>query len=191
MIMRFLNRWRRDNRGVSAVEFAFIAPILILAYFGVAELCGAMLQQRKANHVASEVGDLVSQCQTLNLSDFANFWSIGNTLMYPLSTSTLSMQLTSITADSTGTVFKVGWTSHSTGSTIPTYSPGQTLSNSAWIGLIPANGSIIMSQSKDTYNSPVSIVMKNAMTFSSTFYLTPRQVTIIPTPTATSTACTT
>jgi Flp pilus assembly protein TadG len=43
MVMSFLNRWRRDRRGVSAVEFAFIAPVLILFYFGVAELCSALL----------------------------------------------------------------------------------------------------------------------------------------------------
>jgi hypothetical protein len=36
-----------------------------------------------------------------------------------------------------------------------------------------------MSETKDTYNSPVSIVVKNALTFNTKFYLTPRQATTI------------
>jgi Flp pilus assembly protein TadG len=182
MIMRFLNRWRRDNRGVSAVEFAFIAPILILAYFGVAELCGAMLQQRKAGHVASEVGDLFAQCQTYADSDFTNFWSVGDTLMYPLDTSTLSMRLTLISNNSTGTQLSVPSDgSHATGAALSPIPAGPyTDPSGTLLTLIPANGQIVMSDTVDTYNSPVSIVVKNAMTFSSTFYLTPRQSTSIP-----------
>lgn len=178
-VMRFLRRWRRDDRGVSAVEFAFIAPILILAYFGVAELCGAMLQQRKAGHVASEVGDLFAQCQTYADSDFANFWSIGNTIMYPLDTSTLTMRLTLIKADSTGRSYSVPTDgSHVSGSGL-TAIPSGTYSDTSLDGLIPANGEIVMSETKDTYNSPVSIVIKNALTFNTKFYLTPRQATTI------------
>jgi len=184
MVMRFLNRWRRDNRGVSAVEFAFIAPILVLAYFGVAELCGAMLQQRKAVHVASEIGDLFAQCQTYADSDFANFWSIGTTIMYPLDTSTLSMRLTLIQADSTGTVFSVPTDGSHVSGTGFTALPAGTYTDASLVGIVPASGQVVMSETKSTYNSPVSIVVKNALTFTSKFYLTPRQVTTIPLGTA-------
>jgi Flp pilus assembly protein TadG len=181
MGMRFLSRWRRDRRGVSAVEFAFIAPILILCYFGVAELCGAMLAQRKAGHVASEVGDLVAQCQTVASSDFSStgFWAVGAAVMYPLNTTPLAMRITSITADSTGKIFTVGW-SKDNGGGLPAYSLGTTLTNSALTGLIPASGSIIMSETKYTYTSPVAVIVKTSIPFSSTFYLSPRQTTTIP-----------
>jgi Flp pilus assembly protein TadG len=180
MIGGFLSRWRRDQRGVSAVEFAFIAPVLILAYFGVAELCGAMLAQRKASHVASEVGDLVAQCTSVNAaSDFPNFWSVGSAVMSPLSTSTLKMRLTSITADATDTVFTVAW-SGDNGLGLNAYAPGTVLTNPQLTGLIPANGSVIMSETQYTYTSPVSIVVKNALTFNSAFYLSPRQTSVIP-----------
>jgi Flp pilus assembly protein TadG len=183
MALRLLRRLRGDRRGVSAIEFAFIAPILILCYFGVAELCGALLAERKATHVASEVGDLVAQCQSVAASDFTgDFWPVGAAVLYPLSTSNLSMRITSITADSTDKIFTVasGGPTFDNGGALHAYAPGTVLTLPALSGLIPANGSIIMSETQYTYTSPVSIVVKNALTFNSTFYLAPRQVTVIP-----------
>jgi Flp pilus assembly protein TadG len=181
MALRFLNRWRRDRRGVSAIEFAFIAPIMILLYFGVAELCSAMLAQRKAQHVASEVGDLVAQCQQVGSSDFSStgYWSVGSAVLYPLSSSNLSERVTSVIADSTDTKFTVGW-SKDNGGSLTAYANGVTLTNTNFANLIPANGSIIMSESQYNYTSPVSIVIQSAIPFNSTFYLAPRQVTQIP-----------
>jgi Flp pilus assembly protein TadG len=44
---RRLSRFWRDRRGVSAVEFALIAPVLMIFYFGMAELTEAMMAQRR------------------------------------------------------------------------------------------------------------------------------------------------
>src|SRR5262249_15636161 len=146
--------------------------------------CGAMLAQRKAAHVASEVGDLVAQCQTVADADFptsgnGGFFAVGGDVVYPLSTSTLSMRITSVNAASTASTFKVGW-SYDNGGSLTKYTKGNSITNSKFSSLIPANGSIIMAESRYTYNSPVNIMVKNAMTFDSVFYLTPRQVTTIP-----------
>jgi hypothetical protein len=37
------------------------------------------------------------------------------------------------------------------------------------VGLVPANGSVIMPEMQYTYNSPVNVVVKNALTFNNTF----------------------
>lgn len=177
-MMRFLNRWRRDRGGVSAVEFAFVAPVLIVAYFGVAELCGAMLAQRKAGHVASEIGDLVAQYQTVHDIDVTDFWAVGTAVMSPLDTSTLKMRVTSINANATATVFTVGW-SDDNGAGLTKYAPNTVLSDPSFASLIPASSSVIMSETQYTYASPVSIIVKNAVTLNSKFYLSPRQTTII------------
>jgi Flp pilus assembly protein TadG len=175
MVMRLLNRWRSDRRGVAAVEFAFIAPILILSYFAVAELSGAMLAGRKAGHEASEVGDLVAQCQTIAASDFTDVWTIGGEVMEPLSTTPLSMRVTSIVANAAGAT-TVGW-SFDNGGALTKYATGATIT--APTGLVPASGSVIMSETRYVYTSPVGIVVKSALPFNNTFYLAPRQTTII------------
>ena len=42
-VLARLKRLRRDERGVSAVEFALIAPVMILFYFGLAEVTQVMI----------------------------------------------------------------------------------------------------------------------------------------------------
>ena len=39
MSRRSLTTLRRDTRGGAAVEFAFLAPLMILIYFGMVEFC--------------------------------------------------------------------------------------------------------------------------------------------------------
>ena len=56
----FLLRLARDTRGLSAVEFALLAPVMISLYFGVAEVGQAFMVQKRQAHVASMVADLVA-----------------------------------------------------------------------------------------------------------------------------------
>ncbi len=51
-LIQGFGKFRRDQRGVSAVEFAFIAPVLILFYFGLAEYTQALMAQRKTINTA-------------------------------------------------------------------------------------------------------------------------------------------
>ena len=105
------HRLARDRRGVSAIEFAFIAPIMIACYFAVAELSGAMLAERKASLIASEVGDLVAQAATISASDQTDiFYSRQPPSPHAL-TAAFNMRVTEIGAESsTGKIFTIAWT---------------------------------------------------------------------------------
>ncbi len=56
-----LSQFWRDARGVSAVEFALIAPVMITLLLGSVELSDVMIADRKATSVASTTADLVAQ----------------------------------------------------------------------------------------------------------------------------------
>ena len=74
--MNIWTRFRKDRRGVAAVEFALIAPAMVLLYCGLVELCQAVIAERKANHVASAIGDLVTQAETVSTTPSAlPLWS--------------------------------------------------------------------------------------------------------------------
>ena len=47
--MLSLPRFFRDRRGVAAVEFAFVAPVLILIYMGLAEVTMALMAERRGS----------------------------------------------------------------------------------------------------------------------------------------------
>jgi Flp pilus assembly protein TadG len=172
-----VRRFLRDRGGLAAVEFAFVAPILILAYFGVAELCGALLAQRKTSHVASAIGDLTAQYSAPTVADMNNFFAAGQTIMSPSDTTTLKMRVSEITENAAGTVAQSVWSCQSNWVKIPNGTPETLQPN-----LISAGQSVIMAEAQYTYTSPVSYIVKNLPPYSYTFYLRPRIVDPIPDP---------
>ncbi len=169
-MIRFLRKLARDRRGVSAVEFALIAPAMVASYFGMAEITQALLAERKAAHAASAIGDLVSQSSSVSSSDITDIFEIASTIMKPYSTSTLKMRVSSLTADAGGTP-KVDWSS---GSGLTALTTGATVTGLP-AGVIAAGQSLVMSEVTYSYDSPVDLMMPNAVTFSRKFYLRPRK----------------
>ena len=169
-MIRFLRKLARDKRGVSAVEFALIAPAMVASYFGMAEITQALLAERKAAHAASAIGDLVAQSSSVSSSDVTDIFEIASTIMKPYSTSTLKMRVSSLTADSGGTP-KVDWSS---GSGLTALTTGATVTGVP-TGVIAAGQSVVMSEVTYSYDSPVDLMMPNAVTFTRKFYLRPRK----------------
>jgi Flp pilus assembly protein TadG len=169
-----LKRIRSDERGVAAVEFALIAPIMILLYCGLAELTIAMMAERRAAHSASVVADLVAQ-QTNGVStaDLTDIFTVGNSIMYPFPTGPLKMRLTSVVADNSA-VPKMSW---SLGSGMTKMAAGTVAGFPP--NLLAAGDSVIQADVQYTFTSPLKYVMHNDVTFSDTYYLKPRSGTAV------------
>lgn len=75
MIRRF-KLFAGDNRGIAAIEMAFIMPALLFLYFGLVDLTGLISLNRKVSYSSSVVADLVSQNKTTvtsaNITDYFN-----------------------------------------------------------------------------------------------------------------------
>jgi len=78
-------RFRKDCEGVAALEFALIAPIMIMLFVGTLEVSAAVSVNRKVARISSVVGDLVTQSQTLNGTDVANIMNVASDIMEPYS----------------------------------------------------------------------------------------------------------
>ena len=171
-----LRRFARDRRGVSAVEFALIAPLLIIFYLGMAETTQAMMAKRKASHVASVIGDLVAQDQIVTDAEIADTWTIGAALLAPFpTTGKLGMRVTSVTMASG--VVTVDW-SEVGGTGLTPKSPGAT-----WTGIpagLIANGQIrVMAESGYPYDSPVNKYVTTTLNFNDIYYLRPRKISTV------------
>jgi Flp pilus assembly protein TadG len=99
--------FRREVRGVAAVEFAFIAPIMLLLFVGTIELSAGVSVNRKLSRLSSTVSDLVTQSQTLTSTDVTNIMGAATKVMYPY-TDQVGIVLTGISIDNSGTP-KVVW----------------------------------------------------------------------------------
>jgi len=172
-----LRRLIDDESGVSAIEFAFIAPILVLLYWGLAEITMAMMAERRASHSASAVGDLLAQQQaSITSAGVDQMLNIGVTSMQPFATGTLSLRVTSVQANATGSP-QVVW-SKAQGPGLSKLGAGATVAGFP-TGLLAADEAVIMSEVKYTYNTPTMKVINRTLTFEDVFYLRPRRANVI------------
>jgi len=184
-ILRRLARWRRfksfakDDRGVSAVEFALIAPILIMTYLALAELTLGMMASRRTSHLAASIGDLAAQSETLTNANVTDLFAIGTSMLQPFAAGTdLKIRLTCVTMG-TDNQAKVVWsdarymTAYTVGSTISSISTSQ----------IAAGESLIMTEVEYKYTdpiaSPVADFLPGSTPFKDTFFHHPRNGTAV------------
>lgn len=105
MIPRFFH----DKRGVAALEFALIAPVLILLYLGSIEITGGIDTDRKLGRAASMVSDLVTQEQTtITKAQVSNIMNIAAATLLPYQRDTPQITVTAINVSATGTA-TVAW----------------------------------------------------------------------------------
>ncbi|QYF86116.1 TadE/TadG family type IV pilus assembly protein [Brevundimonas sp. PAMC22021] len=171
MSRRALQRLMRDRRGVSAVEFALIAPVMIGLYFAMTEFSQGFMAQKRMNHVAAVVGDLVGQVNTLTTSDLDGILDVGDLVMAPYPVDTLKLRVSSVIRQND--VYTVQWSrgSNWSGADAPIVPDG----------LISNGQTVIVSEIKYTYVSAVNF--SDGVNLSHTAYNLPRDtapVTLTP-----------
>ena len=164
------SRFWRDRRGVSAVEFALIAPVLILFYFGMAELTEAMMALRRLSHLTASIGDVVARDTRFTDARRNDVISAGKIMMSPFPTSTLRLCIVSIASNAQGQD-RVVWSEKSNG---PANCPSANDVVDIPVQVLPAGQSVIMSKASYDYKSVFQLIIPNSLTFRRTFYLRPR-----------------
>ena len=107
---RFIRRWNQDKRGVAAIEFAMIVPIMLALFIGSIEFSQAITVDRRITQIASSTADLVAREKTITTAQLGNVMDIAKILMKPYETSLLRITLTSVFANITNpAITKVCW----------------------------------------------------------------------------------
>src|SRR5262245_66542635 len=92
----WIARLVRDRRGVAAVEFALIVPLLLSMYFVTMEVSQAIETNKKVSRVGSMVGDLIAQQQSITKSEVDAVMQIGESLLQPYNRSRPTIVITAI-----------------------------------------------------------------------------------------------
>jgi Flp pilus assembly protein TadG len=116
---KFARTLAKDNRGVAAVEFAFIAPLLITLYLGTMEVSGLLQMNKKIGRAASTSGDLIalSSVQDLTQNQIKPILGIGAAVTQPYNLTKPIVTASGIDIDSGG-VAKIAWSLKYDGSTL-------------------------------------------------------------------------
>jgi Flp pilus assembly protein TadG len=165
-----LTDFLRCRTGIGAVEFALIAPFLFVLYLGGTEISMAVTINRKVEHTASTINDLVTQAQSLSQTDLQGIYQISTSLMAPYSARGLKIRVTSVFIDSNG-VAKVDWSCPTTGMTKLAAGAGFTLPTQ-FAAL--RNRYILVAETRFPYAPLTTYGMIGAIEMGGTSYLDPR-----------------
>lgn len=166
---RFSRRFCADRRGVSAVEFALIAPLLILAYVGTVQTTLALSADRKVTGATNAIADLVAQNDAVDAGTLADIFAAGRALVLPYASDRLEMRVTSLRADAAGTV-EFLW---SEGNGMPARSAGDLPPIPAGV-LLPEAGVVVV-ETRYPYETPFADAGFGRFNFAETVYMRPRR----------------
>ena len=169
-----LTKWRRsfhrDERGITAVEFAIVFPIMLTLYWGAVDISQVLTADRKVTSVASTTADLVAQAETLDTAALTDIYAAATAILSPLPSTDLSIVVTSIAIDEDGDP-EVDWSNAHNGSE-RTSTAGLDIP----AGMIVEGGSIVVAEVTYLYDSVATRFVSQNFSLEDAFYLRPRKV---------------
>ena len=177
-------RFIQDRRGVSAVEFAFIAPVMITLYLGLTEISDGVAVKRKISLTAGALSNLAAQIATISSTQMTNIFDASTAIINPYAASRLQMTVTCLKIDTNG-IARVQW-SAARNTTSP-YSPGATYTFSSTTAPLAVPSSwLILSEVNYLYTPIVGYYLTGDIPLSDKMFMSPR----ISPPTYAGTTCT-
>lgn len=173
-------RMLRDTRAIAAVEFAMIAPILLLMFFATIELTNALDCRARVNNATSTSADLVAQATTVTKSDLANIAAAAGTILYPFKSSAAKVVISSVVDNNTSTDdTSYGTVAWSYASNATARSVGAVVSMPGGLITKGSGQSVIFAEITYAYTPPTTEFIVGTVNMQGVFYSRPRRATTI------------
>jgi Flp pilus assembly protein TadG len=163
-----LVRLGRDQRGVSAVEFAMLLPLMITLYLGVVEISQAVGVDRKVTLTTRTVADLASQVTSITNADMKNLLDASAAVIAPYEAAPLKVTVSQVYVDANG-VAKITWSDTLNGTKRATNS---TVTLPAALNV--KDTYLIWSEVAYTYTPAIGYVVTGSLNLSDQIYMRPR-----------------
>ena len=164
-----IGRLRTASDGVSAVEFAFILPTMIMLYLGAFEFSQAITIDRRVTAVSSAAADLVAQAENTSSSELDDIFEAASSIMAPYDASSIEITVTSVVADENNDT-TVDWSDSNDGSGHAKGAPFDLPEE-----LTTPFSSVIVAEVSYTYKPVIGRFLTEGITLRETFYLRPRR----------------
>jgi Flp pilus assembly protein TadG len=167
-ILRLTRRFTRDPRGVAAVEFAMLLPLMVTLYLGTVEVSQGVSIDRKVTLTTRTVADLVTQSASINNASMTNILDASSKILSPYPTVDLKVTVSAVTiaADKKATI---AWSDTRNGTAHPV---GQQVTLPT--ALAVPNTTLIWSEVSYLYKPTIGYVMTGPVTLSDQIYMRPR-----------------
>jgi Flp pilus assembly protein TadG len=99
----------RDRRGIAAIEFAFILPLMLVMFFGTVEFSSGVAIDRKVTIMARTLSDLTSQNTTVTDTQLNNFFAASAAIMTPYLSAPVSSTISELYVDPNTLAARVQW----------------------------------------------------------------------------------
>lgn len=162
-----------DARGVAAVEFAMLLPLMMTLYLGVVEVSQGIAIARKVTLTTRTLADLSSRVTTISNADMTNILNASSTVLSPYPVSNMKVVLTAVTIDASGSA-TVAWsdTLNGTKRTV-----GSSVSLDAALA-VPST-TLIMSEVEYAYKPTIGYVVTGTLTLKDKMFMRPRMSTSV------------
>ena len=168
-ILARIRKLARDRRGLAALEFALIAPMMVMVLFGSIELTELLATNRRTENTAASIADVVSRDTVITDDELTDLWSTASALMFPNSATPMQMRVSSVNIIS-ATEARVLWSDGYNG-----YAPRVVDSTVAMpAGMMIPGTSVILSETSYHYEPPIGVFLNLAFNLEQKEFRRPR-----------------
>jgi Flp pilus assembly protein TadG len=167
-VQRSVVSFAQDQRGVSAVEFAMLLPLMMTLYLGSVEISQGVGIDRKVTLTSRTVADLASQVSDISNTDMTNILNAASSVVSPYDLSKLKVTVSAVKIDAAG-IAKVCWSDTLNGTK---RTSGSTVTLPAALNV--ANTTLIWSEASYAYKPTIGYVVTGTLNLTDQIYMRPR-----------------
>lgn len=173
-LLRRLRRFVRAERGLAAIEFALIAPMMILLLFGSVDLIETLGANKRVQNVSASLADVVARDDAVSDDEVDGLWAAINLLMYPNAGAGVQLRVTCVSIVN-ATTAEVVW-SEARGITALSGGDSVDLPDQ----MMTPGSSVIMAETVYPYTAPLGFLHTGSRDLRHTAYRRSRLVDPIP-----------
>ena len=161
----FFRRVAHDRKGVAAVEFALVFPVIFVLNVAAGEGVQAYIAQRQVAHIAATMADITSQSRTVTPAELDDILIASTAMIHPFPSQSLQQRLSVMTTNGSGSVTtdwtqKRSWTGAG-GPSIPS-------------GYLAANESVVIADVVYDYRPTFGLFLPDTIRITRHAYVRPR-----------------
>jgi Flp pilus assembly protein TadG len=171
-----------DPRGVAAVEFAAVLPVMLAMYLGTVEVSQGVSIDRKVTLLSRALSDLTAQAATVDNTELNNIFAAAATVLAPFPATNAQMVISSIVFDGTNPMpkAKVAWSeARGTGAVPRTRCDAELPTTVIPTGIRLKDSSVIMAEIRLPYTPQIGYVLTGTITLGETTFMRPRLQTYV------------